>query len=73
MSLLKGPGVNGVAVPNQLEQAGFAELPGGPLVHALRARRDHRVVEQPTETLLVGDVGLDVSGERLAVWDHAAE
>src|SRR5215204_509460 len=54
-------------------QAWFAELLGGPLVHALRARRDHRVVEQPTETLLVGDVGLDVSGERIAVWDHAAE
>ena len=72
MSLLERPGVDRVAVANQLEQAWLAELLGGPLVQALQPRHDHRVVEHPAETLLVGDVALDVVGERIAVWEHAA-
>src|SRR2546421_7468237 len=63
--LLEGPRVDGVAVTNQLEQAWLAKLLRGPLVHALQARDDHGVVEQPTEILLVGNIGLDVSGERI--------
>ena len=56
MSLFEGPHVKWVAVANQLKQAWLAELHGGPLVHALQPRHDHRVVEQPTKTLLVGDM-----------------
>ena len=61
MALLVGPRVDRVAVANELEQARFAELLGGPLVQALQPRHDHRVVEQPAKTLLVGDVPLDVA------------
>ena len=73
MSFLEGPRVDRAAVANQFEQAWFAELLGRPLVQALQPRHDHRVVEQPAETLLVGDVPLNVAGERVAVRDHAAE
>ena len=73
MSLLEWPGVDRVAIANQLEQAWFAEIPGGPLVHALQSRHDHRVIEHPANTLLVGDVAFDVEGERIAVREHAAE
>ena len=60
--LLVGPGVDRAAVANQLEQARFAEVLGRPLVEALQPRRDHGVVEQPAETLFVGDVPVDVVG-----------
>ena len=73
MSLLEGPGVDRVAGANQLEQTWLPELHGGPLVHALQPRHDHRVVEQPAKTLLVGDIALHVERERIAVWEHAAE
>ena len=73
VSLFEGPGVDGVAVAHQLEQAWLAELRGGPLVDALQPRHDHRVVEQPAKTLLVGDVALHVELERIAVREHAAE
>ena len=59
--LLEGPGVDRVAVANELEQARLGELLGGPLVQALQPRHDHRVVEHPAEALLVGDVALDVA------------
>jgi hypothetical protein len=70
---LEGPRVDRVAIANELEQPRFAELGGGPLVHALQPRHDHRVVEHPAKTLLVGDVALDIERERIAVWQHAAE
>src|SRR5512133_3794452 len=73
VSFLERPGVDRVAVANELEQVWFAELLGGPLVHPLQPRSDHRVVEHPAEALFVGDVGLDVSGERIAVGEHTAE
>src|SRR5947207_10483403 len=73
MPVLERPRVDRVAVTDQLEQAWLAELLGGPLVHALNPRDDHRVVEQPTEILLVGNVGLDIARERIAVGEHAAE
>ena len=73
MSLLERPRVDRAAVANQLEQAWFAELLGGPLVQALQPRHDHGVVEQPAEALLVGDVALDVAVERIVVREHAAE
>ena len=73
MSLLEGPGVDRVAVANQLQQAWFVEVLGGPLVQALKPRHDHRVVEHPAKTLLVGDIALHVDGERVAVWQHAAK
>ena len=34
---------------------------------------DHRVVEQPAQTLLVGDVAIHVERERIAVREHAPE
>jgi hypothetical protein len=71
--LFEGPSVDRVAVANQLEQAWLAELHGGPLVHGLQPRHDHRVVEQPAKALLVGDVALYVEGEGIAVREHAAE
>ena len=73
MSLLEGPGVDRVAVANQLLQAWFVEVLGRPLVQALQPRHDHRVVEHPAKPLLVGDVALHVERERIAVWQHAAE
>jgi hypothetical protein len=39
----------------------------------LQPRHDDGVVEHPTETMLVGDIALDVARERKAVWEHAAE
>ena len=56
-----GHDVDRVAIPDQVEQPRFVELLGGPLVEALQPRRDHRVVEQPAETLLVGDIPPDVA------------
>jgi hypothetical protein len=38
-----------------------------------KSRRDHRVVEQPAETLLVGDVAIHVERERIAVREHASK
>jgi hypothetical protein len=73
VSLFEGPSVDRVAVANQLEQTWLAELHGGPLVDSLQPRHDHRVVEQPAETLLVGDIALHVERERIPVWEHAAE
>ena len=73
MSLRIGPGVDRVAVANQLEQVWFAELLGGPLIQALQPRNDHRVVEHPAKTLLAGDIAFNVERERIAVWQHAAE
>src|SRR5213592_4421282 len=73
VSLLEGPGVDRVAIANQLDQAWFAELLGGPLIQALQPRHDHRVVEHPTKTLLIGDIALHVARERIAVRQHAAE
>src|SRR5512132_4401251 len=73
VSLLEGPCVDRAAVANQLEQTWFAELLGGPLVHALQPRHDHGVVEQPAKTLLVGDIALHVERKRIAVREHAAE
>lgn len=52
VSLLIGPGVDRVAVTNQVEHMWFPELVGGPLVQALQPRHDHPVVEQPAKTLL---------------------
>src|SRR4051812_20952040 len=71
--LLERPRVDRIAVANQLEQTLLAKLLRGPLVHALQPREDHGVVEQPTEAPLVGDVGLDIASERIAVGEHAAE
>jgi hypothetical protein len=71
--LLERPGVGRVAVAHQLEQARFAELLGRPLVQVLPPRDDHRVVEDPAEALLVGDVALHVERERIAVRQHAAQ
>jgi hypothetical protein len=51
----------------------FSELLGGPLVQALQPRHDDRVIEQPAKTLLVGDVPLNVLGERVVVGDYAVE
>ena len=73
MSFLERPGVDRVAVANELEQARFGELLGGPLVEALQARDDHRVVEHPAQTLLFGDIALDVAVERIAVREHTSE
>src|SRR4029453_18759049 len=73
VSLLIRPRVDRAAVANQLEQAWFAELLGGQPVQTLERRHDHGVVEQPAKTLLVGDIPLDVAGERVVVRDHAAE
>jgi len=67
MSLLESPGVNGVALANQLEQARFGELVDRPLVQVLQARSDYRVVEHPTKAPLIGDVTLDGAVERIAV------
>ena len=61
VSILKGPGVDRVAIANQLKHARFIELLSGPLVQALQPRHDHRVVEHPAKTLLGGDVTLDIS------------
>src|SRR5271166_2970513 len=60
-SLLKWPGVDRVAVANQLEQAWLVQLLGRPLVHALQARQNHRVVEQPSKAVLAGDIALSVA------------
>jgi hypothetical protein len=73
VSFLEGPSVDRAAVPSQLEEAWFVKLLGGALVHALHPRQDHGVVEQPTETLLIGDIRLDVFGERIVVGEHPAE
>jgi hypothetical protein len=73
VSLLEGPGVDRVAVANQLEQARFVQVLGGLLVHGLQSRHDHHVVEHPAEWLLVGDVALHVEPERIAVRQNAAE
>ena len=73
MSLLEGPGVDWVAVANQLKQARFGDLVSGPLVQALQPRDDHRVVEHPAQTLLFGDITLDVAIERIAVREHTPE
>jgi hypothetical protein len=70
---LEGPGVDRATVANQLKQPRFVELLRGPLVYALQPRDDHRVIEQPTKTLLVGDVALDLARERIAVRNHAPE
>ena len=60
VSLLEGPGVDRAAVANQLEQPWFVQVLRRPLVQALQPGHDHRVVEQPAKTLLVGDVVPDV-------------
>ena len=73
MSFLIGPRVDRIAVANQFEHTRLAELGGGPLVEALQPRHDHPVVEQPAETLLVGEIPLDVTRERVVVRDHTAE
>ena len=73
MSLLERPRVDRIAVSHQLDQVWFAELLGRPLVQGLQPRDDHRVVEHPAETLLVGDVALHVEWERIAVRQHAAK
>src|SRR5262249_32914406 len=73
VSLLEGPGIDRVAVANQLEQAWFVEVLRRPLVHALQPRHDHRVVEYPAKTVLGDDVALHVKRQRIAVWYHAAE
>jgi hypothetical protein len=70
LSLLEGPGVDKVAVADQVQPAGFVEVPRGPLVHALQPRHDHRVVEHPAKTVLVSDVALDFERERIAVRHH---
>ena len=67
----KGPRVDRAAVANELEHPWLCELRGGPLVETLQSRHDHRVVEQPAETPLVGDIALDLIGERIVVRDHA--
>lgn len=63
MSLLEAPRVDGAPVANQLEQAWLAKLLGGPSYRLCNRGTITRVVEQPTETLLIGDVRLDVFGE----------
>ena len=73
MALLEGPRVDRVAGANELEQAWLAKLAGGPLVDALDPRQEHGVVEQPAETMLVGEVDLDVQVERVAVGQYPAE
>ena len=55
-----GPDIDGTAVTNQLEQAGLADVRGGPLIEVLQPWRDHGVVEQPAKASFVGDVPLDV-------------
>ena len=65
VSLLDGPGVDRVAVTNQLEQPWLVEVLRRPLVQALQPGHDHRVVEQPAKALLVGDVVLDVLVKRI--------
>src|SRR3954469_1274878 len=72
VSLLEGPGVDRAAVADEVEQAWLAELLGRPLVQALQARHDDRVVEHPAKPLLVGDVAVHVERERIAVGQHAA-
>ena len=73
MVFFERPGVDRVALANQLDDSRLAELVRRPLVEALQPGDDHRVVEQPAETLLVGDVALHVERERIAVRKHAAQ
>src|ERR1700735_5450961 len=72
-SLLEWPGVDRVAVSHHFQHSWFAELVGGPLVEGLKPRHNHRVIEHPAETLLVGDVALHLACEWVAIWQHAAE
>jgi hypothetical protein len=71
--LLVRPCVDRAALADEAEQTAFAELNCGPLIEALEPRSDHRVVDQPTETLLVGDVPLDVARKRVEVRDDTVE
>jgi hypothetical protein len=67
VSLFERPGVDRAALANQLHDAWLAELARRPLVEALQPRHDHRIVEEPAETLLVGDIALHVECKRIAV------
>ena len=60
VSLLVRPGVDRAAVTNELAQARLAELVCGPFVHELHSGQDHRVVEQTSEAVLLGEVALDL-------------
>src|SRR5215468_10382415 len=73
MSLFIRPRVDRAAVANEPEKAWFVEFRCRPLVEAPQPRCDQRVVEQPTDTLLTGDVPLDVTRERVLVRDHTAQ
>ena len=46
MSLLVRPGIDRVALANELQHARLGELIGRPLVKGLQPRHDHRIVEQ---------------------------
>ena len=73
MSLGERPDVDRAAVANQVEQAWFVELAGGPLVQTLQPWDDDRVIEEAPKALFVGDVELDVVLERVPVREHATE
>lgn len=66
LSLFERPYVDRAAVTNQREQSWLIELVRGSLVQRLASRCDDGVVEEPSEMLLAGEVGLDVVGERIA-------
>jgi hypothetical protein len=58
---------------DQVAQAGLVQFLGRPFIEMLQSGPDDAVVEQPSDAVFVGEVGLEVAFQRVAMGENPLE